>query len=273
MDHRPPDCILLLFNVTCSQACILYSTCLQVQKNKNWHCHHDKVFQMLFAMLSCFRYIFLFRILFLSIYLSLKRWLAERYRKPRHCLHSQAMLTGWGCEGQKNGIWLWTLDSSWSISNILGKPASRFTFCPNEVLCHDNLDVCDRCAERFNDEMPRSKWFTSLPSSLTKDGYSHSIVQNTLIYTQLPVEIPQILSSWTVSLRSPTVTCSDWGTPWAFGQDGAPWGLDLSKQVRKLSDFVWSALIRVFVEVSGTFPGTVSVSDSAIDLHLYCRHR
>lgn len=199
--------------------------------------------------------------------------------------------------------------------NILGEPASRFTFCPDEVLCHDSLDTCER-REGFNDQMvwhvrnplctdtgavptqstPRSKWFTSSPSSLSKDGYIHSIVQNTFIHSVEQPQTPRpgmirrsrslpkdmgsdkILSAWEATchavgflpvavpaaaanvdtskaalargystdleqmnhliLPSPAVTCSDWGTPRALGQDGAPWDLDPSKQVINLSDFV-----------------------------------
>jgi len=39
-------------------------------------------------------------------------------------------------------------------------------------------------------------------------------------------------------LPSPAVTCSDWGTPRALGQDVEQWDVDPSKQVINLSDFV-----------------------------------
>lgn len=182
--------------------------------------------------------------------------------------------------------------------NVFGEQASRFTFCPDEVLCHDNLDTCDK---RFGDQLvwhvrnplcadysaapthstPRSKWFTSSPSSLAKDGYIHSIVQNTFIHSVeqpptprpgmvrrsrslpkdmgsdkilsaweatchavgfLPVAVPAATAKidpsnepWQVVLPSPAVTCSDWGTPRALGQDV---DFDPSKQVINLSDFV-----------------------------------
>lgn len=103
---------------------------------------------------------------------------------------------------------LYHIGHAYDNPNILGEPASRFTFCPDEVLCHDNLDTCDRRGDGFGDQMvwhvrnpltcdysaaptnstPRSKWFTSSPSSLAKDGYIHSIVQNTFIHS---VEQPQ----------------------------------------------------------------------------------
>jgi len=160
--------------------------------------------------------------------------------------------------------------------NVFGEPASRFTFCPDEVLCHDNLDTCEP-----THSTPRSKWFTSSPSSLTKDGYIHSIVQNTFIHSVeqpptprpgmvrrsrslpkdmgsdkilsaweatchavgfLPVAVPAATAKvdpsnepWQVVLPSPAVTCSDWGTPRALGQDV---DFDPSKQVINLSDFV-----------------------------------
>jgi len=209
---------------------------------------------------------------------------------------------------------LYHIGHAYDNPNILGEPASRFTFCPDEVLCHDSLDTCGR-GEGFNDQMiwhvrnplstdtgaapthstPRSKWFTSSPSSLSKDGYIHSIVQNTFIHSVEQPQTPRpgmirrsrslpkdmgsdkILSAWEATchavgflpvavpaasanvdpsnaaargystdleqmnhliLPSPAVTCSDWGTPRALGQDGAPWDVDPSKQVINLSDFV-----------------------------------
>lgn len=212
---------------------------------------------------------------------------------------------------------LYHIGHAYDNPNILGEAASRFTFCPDEVLCHDNLDTCDKRGEGgFGDQLvwhvrnplcsydsaaptnstPRSKWFTSSPSSLAKDGYIHSIVQNTFIHSVEQPETPRpgmirrsrslpkdmgsdkILSAWEatchavgflpvpvpaaaanvdptsaaiargystdleqmthVILPSPAVTCSDWGTPRALGQDDAPWDLDPSKQVINLSDFV-----------------------------------
>jgi len=222
---------------------------------------------------------------------------------------------------------LYHIGHAYDNPNVLGEPASRFTFCPDEVLCHDNLDTCDRRGESFTDQMvwhvrnplstdtgavptnstPRSKWFTSSPSSLSKDGYIHSIVQNTFIHSVEQPQTPRpgmirrsrslpkdmgsdkILSAWEATchavgflpvavpaananananahanaktnpdsshaaargystdleqmnhliLPSPAVTCSDWGTPRALGQDVAPWDLDPSKQVINLSEFV-----------------------------------